>query len=100
MNVFNINPRKGFRVLSKTQRSEAATMVIAPGDQEGGPGNKHHADQWLFVLTGTGEAIVSGDKIDLSENMLIEIEAEEEHEIRNTGDKPLRTLNFYAPPAF
>ena len=28
------------------------------------------------------------------------IEAGERHEIRNDGDVPLKTLNFYSPPAF
>jgi len=39
-------------------------MVIAPGDAEGGPGNRHRgADQWLFVLSGTGEARIKGRRL-------------------------------------
>ncbi len=32
-------------------------MVIAPGDAEGRPGNRHRgADQWLYVAAGQGVA--------------------------------------------
>lgn len=46
---------KGFRIALGNRRSEAAEMVIAPGDAEGDPGNRHRgSDQWLFVLSGNG----------------------------------------------
>ena len=36
-------------------------MVIRPGDAEGDPANRHRgADQWLFVLSGHGSALVNG----------------------------------------
>jgi hypothetical protein len=35
-------------------------MVIEPGECEGGPDNFHRgADQWLFVVSGSGAAIVN-----------------------------------------
>jgi len=49
----------GFRVAFDVRRVQAAEMVIAPGDSEGGPDNRHRgADQWLYVVSGTGLAIV------------------------------------------
>ena len=76
-------------------------MVLAPGDAEGGAGNRHRgADQWLFVVSGRGEAIVSGKRHALHPGSLLLIEKTEEHEIRNTGRALLRTLNFYSPPAY
>lgn len=100
MKTFKIDPHDGFKVLSSTRKSQAATMVIGPGSSEGGPGNKHTGDQWLYVIEGSGEAIVSGKEVKLGADCLLEISAGEEHEIRNTGKTPLRTLNFYAPPVF
>ncbi len=100
MHHFMIEPEKGFRVISKTRKSECATMVIMPGDSEGGPDNKHGADQWLFVLSGSGEATVEGRRVSLKKGLLLEIESGEKHEIRNTCKTPLKTLNFYAPPEF
>ncbi len=91
----------GFRVLLGNARSQAAEMVLAPGQAEGGPKNRHRgADQWLFVISGTGRARVSGRSYALSPGTLLLIEHRERHEIRNTGRRPLRTLNFYQPPAY
>ena len=91
----------GFRVAIGNRRSEAAEMVIAPGDAEGDPGNRHRgSDQWLYVVSGTGVATVDGKRHPLRERMLLLIEHGDKHEIRNNGTAPLRTLNFYVPPAY
>ena len=92
---------EGFRVAFTVRDGQAAEMTIAPGDSEGGPDNRHRgADQWLFVVAGEGTAIVEGKSHPLRAGSLLVIEHGERHEIRNTGDAPLKTLNFYYPPAF
>jgi mannose-6-phosphate isomerase-like protein (cupin superfamily) len=92
---------KGFRVATGNRRSQAAEMVIAPGDSEGGPDNRHRgADQWLFVLSGTGTAVVNGKRYALRAGSLVLIERGDAHEIRNSGRTPLKTLNVYVPPAY
>ena len=76
-------------------------MVLAPGDAEGDSDNRHRgADQWLYVLSGSGQATVNGRRHRLSAGTLLFIEKKERHEIRNDGRALLRTLNFYAPPAY
>ena len=53
--------RPGFRVALRNASAQAATMVLAPGDTEGGPDNRHRgSDQWLYVLSGNGRATVNG----------------------------------------
>jgi mannose-6-phosphate isomerase-like protein (cupin superfamily) len=92
---------KGFSVVMSNKRAQAASMVIAPGDCEGGPDNRHRgADQWLFVVSGTGVAILSGRKHRLSAGSIVLIERGTTHEIRNTGRTPLKTMNVYVPPAY
>ena len=92
---------RGFRVAHTANGLQAAEMVIAPGGAEGGPDNRHRgADQWLFVVSGTGLARVEGERIPLKAGVLLLIRRRERHEIRNTGRTPLRTLNFYRPPAY
>ena len=92
---------EGFRVAVGNRRSQAAEMVIPPGDCEGGPDNRHRgADQWLFVLSGTGRATINGKRYALRASSLLLIERGDRHEIRNTGRTVLRTLNFYVPPAY
>jgi mannose-6-phosphate isomerase-like protein (cupin superfamily) len=76
-------------------------MVIPSGGSEGGPDNLHKgADQWLYVEAGAGEAIVNGHSYPLVAGSLMLIVRGDKHEIRNTGRSPLRTLNFYVPPAY
>lgn len=76
-------------------------MVIAPGDSEGGPGNRHRgSDQWLFVLSGRGRAVVGRRIHPLRARSLLLIERGRTHEIRTTGRAPMRTLIFYTPPAY
>ena len=92
---------KGFKVIIGNRRVQAAQMVIAPGDSEGGPDNRHRgSDQWLLVVAGTGTAIVNGHRHTLRPRSLLLIEHGERHEIRNTGRTVLKTLNFYSPPAY
>lgn len=91
----------GFRVAAEVRGMQAAEMVLEPGDCEGGEDNHHRgADQWLFVVEGTGVAEVDGSRVDLAPGVLLVIEKQERHAIRNTGDGLLKTLNFYYPPAF
>ena len=92
---------KGFHVALSNPRGQAATMVIPPGDKEGGPDNRHRgADQWLFVLSGTGVATLGRVRHPLRAGSLLLIERGTVHEIRSTGRTPLKTLNVYVPPAY
>lgn len=101
MQHLQIDPGRGFARLAGTPRSQAATLVLGPGEATGGPDNTHdHSDQWLFVLSGRGRATVAGTDLDLAPGSLVLIEAGEPHRIANAGQEPLRTLSVYAPPAF
>jgi mannose-6-phosphate isomerase-like protein (cupin superfamily) len=92
---------KGFRVALRNRAAQAAEMVLAPGDAEGGSDNRHRgADQWLYVLSGSGEATVGGKRYRLAAGTLMLIERRERHEVKNTGRGLLRTLNIYVPPAY
>ena len=92
---------KGFKVVLGNRRVQAAQMVIMPGKSEGGPSNRHKgADQWLFVVSGTGIAKIKDRRIPLKSGALLLIEHGEQHEIRNTGKGLLKTLNLYSPPGY
>jgi len=92
---------RGFRIAIDQQRAQVAEMVIPPGDQEGDPGNRHKAaDQWLFVVSGTGKAVVNGKSVRLQPGTLLLIEHKDQHEVKNTGRGMLKTLNFYCPRAY
>jgi mannose-6-phosphate isomerase-like protein (cupin superfamily) len=93
--------RPGFRLSVGNARSQAAVMVLPAGGKEGDPDNNHRgADQWLFVVEGTGAAIINGHKTILKTGMMVLIEAGDRHEIRNTGRSLLKTVSVYVPPAY
>ena len=43
---------------------------------------------------------MNGDRVELREGTLVLIQRGDTHEIRNTGEAPLKTLNVYVPPAY
>lgn len=90
-----------FRVLGGTSRSQAAAMTLEPGRSTGGPDNRHAAsDQWLYVVSGAGEAVVEGERTSLAAGDLLLVAAGEAHEIRASEDEALVTVNVYAPPEY
>jgi mannose-6-phosphate isomerase-like protein (cupin superfamily) len=91
-----------FAIVLGNQRSQAAEMVLPPGEAEGGPDNSHRgADQWLFVVSGKGRATVNGRQHPLRPGSLLLIERGDTHKIKNTSRFfPLVTLNIYVPPAY
>jgi mannose-6-phosphate isomerase-like protein (cupin superfamily) len=97
----NLRFGQGFRVAVGNARSQAAEMVLKPGKAEGDAHNRHRgADQWLFVVSGTGVAKVNKRRYALKPGSLMLIEHGDEHEIRNTGRGLLKTLDVYVPPAY
>lgn len=101
MPVKHLRFGEDFSVVLGNKRSQAATMTVMPGKSEGGPDNYHRgSDQWLFVVSGNGKAIVSGRPHALRPGSLLLIGRGETHEIKNTGRTKLKTVNFYVPPAY
>lgn len=93
--------RPGFRLSVANAKSQAAVMVLTMGGKEGGSDNFHKgADQWLYVVEGSGIAIVNGRKTRLKAGTIVLIEAGDRHEIRNTGRSLLKTVSVYVPPAY
>lgn len=98
--------RKKFEVLVSTREAQAAMMRLQPGDaSEDKPHNEHpQSEQWLFVVSGTGRAISKRDGksrgIGLRSGSLLLVEKRELHQIKNTGDEPLVTINLYVPLAY
>jgi mannose-6-phosphate isomerase-like protein (cupin superfamily) len=101
MKLVNTRSARGFfTIVGHTRRSQAATMILRPGQSTGGEDNIHpDADQWLYVVSGSGRAVVDGRTHPLKAGSLLLIEAGETHEISNPQREPLVTINVYAPPA-
>jgi oxalate decarboxylase/phosphoglucose isomerase-like protein (cupin superfamily) len=107
MKHLKTNSRAKFDLLHQTRSAQAAMMTLRPGGtSDAEPGNEHpSSEQWLFVLSGSGEAFVGKSRsslrrIKISEGSLLLIEKGELHQITNVGRRVLKTLNFYMPPAY
>jgi mannose-6-phosphate isomerase-like protein (cupin superfamily) len=104
MQLLNTSSRKRqlFDVLTQTRCAQAAMMTLCPGQSSSDePENEHpKAEQWLFVLTGSGRAIVGKRRVALKEGSLLLIEKGELHQITNTGREQMVTFNLYCPPAY
>ena len=101
MKIFHVNKTSEWKVLGGNSQGQAAAMTLKAQENTDGPQNKHpSSDQWMFVISGKGEAIVEKKSHPLSPGTLLLIEKGESHEIRNTGEENLNTLNVYIPPEY
>jgi mannose-6-phosphate isomerase-like protein (cupin superfamily) len=58
----------------------------------------HSVDQILYVVSGEGESIVDGRGKPFEMGDVVAVPAGSRHNIRNTGDDPLKLFTVYAPP--
>jgi len=93
--------RKECAVLLRTRSAQAATMTLAPGATSNEDSANEHAwaEQWLYVVSGTGTARIGKRSVKLREGSLVVIEKREPHVIR-AGRTRLVTFNVYVPPAY
>jgi len=93
---------KFFKVLHGTSDAQIAMMTLKPGQSTADePVNEHpRCEQWMFILSGSGRAIVEKRRVTLKANSLLVIDKGEAHRITNTGRSPMVTLNLYVPPAY
>lgn len=94
--------RREFAVLGRTRSSQAATMTLAPGAESSESSANEHAwaEQWLYVVSGTGTARIGRRSIKLAPGTLVLIEKREPHTIRAGRRSRLVTVNIYVPPAY
>jgi mannose-6-phosphate isomerase-like protein (cupin superfamily) len=94
--------RSFFKVLHSTRDAQAAMMTLRPGQSSSDEVENEHprAEQWCYVVLGSGRATVGKRSVTLKPGSLLVIEKNERHRVTNTGRKSLVTLNLYCPPAY
>ena len=100
--IGNIQDRTGEnvdyrRVIYTAPHLQLVLMSLAPGEEIG---EEVHADgdQFFRVEEGRGEIWVDGKRTAIKDEIAMLVPAGARHNIRNTGDKPLRLYTLYAPP--
>jgi mannose-6-phosphate isomerase-like protein (cupin superfamily) len=94
--------RAQFKVVLDGTSSQAAMMTLKQGQSSSDrPENEHpEAEQWVFVVSGTGRAKGRSRSIPLRPGSLLLVAKNEPHQISQSGEEPLVTINFYAPAAY
>ncbi|HEY1922058.1 MAG TPA: cupin domain-containing protein [Tepidisphaeraceae bacterium] len=103
MKYLNIARYSGsFTPLAKSAKLQAAMMSLGSGESSSEKVENEHprAEQWLFVVCGSGRAMVGRKRVRLGAGGLLVIPRGIPHQIMNTGRGRLVTLNFYSPPAY
>jgi mannose-6-phosphate isomerase-like protein (cupin superfamily) len=85
------------RVLWTGEHTQLVVMTIPPGGEIGEEVHDE-VDQILTFVSGTGEALVAGERRDVAQGDLVAVPAGTRHNFRNTGPNPLVLYTVYGPP--
>ena len=85
------------RVLWTGEHTQLVIMTI-PVDGEIGEETHPDTDQILTIVSGTGEARVSGQNRGIAQGDLVVVQAGLKHNVVNTGPNPLVLYTVYGPP--
>ena len=85
------------RVLYTGKHLQLVLMTLQPGEEIG---SEVHADRDQFFRIEEGEGAVDIDGVanPVSDDFAVIVPAGARHNVRNTGDKPLRLYTLYGPP--
>ena len=85
------------RVLYTGHHLQLVLMTLQPGDEIG---SEIHDDRDQFFRVEEGEGVVDIDGVanPVSDDFAVIVPAGARHNVRNTGDKPLRLYTLYAAP--
>ena len=84
------------RVLFTGPNMQLVTMSLHAAEDIGE--ETHAADQCFFFVEGKGESVIAGKVTPITGRDVVCVPAGTRHNIRNTGDKPLKLYTLYAPP--
>ena len=90
----NLNFR---RVLYTGKQLQLVLMSIARGEDIGEEVHPDR-DQFFRVEEGKGEVTIDGHKTKVESDFAIVVPAGAKHNIKNTGDGPLKLYTLYGPP--
>jgi mannose-6-phosphate isomerase-like protein (cupin superfamily) len=93
LTIENVNFR---RVLYTAPHSQLVLMSLLPGEEIGAE-THHKVDQFFRFEAGEGKAVIDGKEYPLKDGTALLVPAGSEHNIINTGSKPMKLYTVYAP---
>jgi mannose-6-phosphate isomerase-like protein (cupin superfamily) len=85
------------RVLYTGKKLQLVLMSVRPGEEIGEEVHPDR-DQFFRVEKGQGEVWIDGRRTPIRNNFAILVPAGARHNIKNTGEKPLKLYTLYGPP--
>lgn len=85
------------RVLYTGRQMQLVLMALQPGEEIGEEVHGRR-DQFFRVEQGEGEVWIDGAMTKIKSDMAIIVPAGARHNIKNTGERPLKLYTLYAPP--
>lgn len=84
-------------VLYTAKNLQLVLMVLQPGEEIG---EEVHADrdQFFRLETGEGEVWIDGARTRIKSETAMIVPAGARHNVKNTGNEPLKLYTLYAPP--
>ena len=84
------------QVLFTGIHSQLVVMALRPGEEIGE--EVHEVDQFIYAVKGEGQAILAGVAAPFEKGEALCVPAGSLHNVRNTGDGPMRLFTIYSPP--
>lgn len=84
------------QVLFTGVHSQLVVMALRPGEEIGE--EVHEVDQFIYLVAGDGEAVMAGVVAPFEEGDALCVPAGSLHNVRNTGDGPMKLFTVYSPP--
>lgn len=85
------------RVLYTGKHLQLVLMTLQPGEEIGAEVHEDR-DQFFRIEGGSGEVLIDGKTHQIADDDAIIVPAGARHNVRNTGDAPLRFYTLYGPP--
>lgn len=84
------------QVLFTGIHSQLVVMALRPGEEIGE--EVHEVDQFIYAVKGEGQAILAGVAAPFEKGEALCVPAGSLHNVRNTGDGPMKLFTIYSPP--
>jgi mannose-6-phosphate isomerase-like protein (cupin superfamily) len=85
------------QVLYTGQNLQLVVMTLQPGEEIGEEVHEDR-DQFFRFEEGAGEVLIDGKAHPVEDDFGVIVPAGARHNVRNTGDEPLKLYTLYGPP--